>query len=640
MLVVVKVPNAVAVNLNNDLASETPSISKQPSRPPRLKSTKHLSNDHVYEIMVALINDEDHREREELMEIALQALALADGYQKVLHSSVLKTTVLQRYRTGTPQERAKYLKALDLEIRGLINSHIGHARHPSELTPQQLRRVVMSMVDLKEKIKPDGMFDKLKARLVALGNRQHSGTYGDTYAPTVSDRALSLLQAYTTAEDAEADTYDVPQAFLQATISDEHTSRYGERHVRLSKEVAAIWIQIQPEDKDKVASDGTLIIELNRFLYGFKDSPQAFYALLKGRLEAEGFTCLISDTCVFYKRSATGYIIVLAHVDDLWSTWKGDRELKQDLERALSHFGTVQAKSLDNDENYVGLKVERDRRRRIMYLSQPKHMKSIAAKFPDLDYSQSTPTPYLGGPDKFTKPPSTEEPCCSSLFLSKLMYLMYAALKTRWDLLYACTYMALRIKSATKLDMDRLDYMLVYGYNTAHYRRILNPINTLVDFYADASFATLPDGFSMGAHAFRMGRSTYSVKIQKLRPLSMSSTDAEYNILSEAGKQSEWTRNFLSEIGQEVLVPTVSYQDNKSTITLANTPTLSPRSKHAFLRYAYVKEQIQLELLQLEYCPTADMIADVLTKPMAPKQFIKAIRELGIDITLRPAGEC
>ena len=186
--------------------------------------------------------------------------------------------------------------------------------------------------------------------------------------------------------------------------------------------------------------------------------------------------------------------------------------------------------------------------------------------------------------------------------------------------------------------MARIDYMLIYGFNTAHYRRILNPIDTTVDFYADGSFATLPDGFSMGAYVFRMGRSPYSVKIQKLRPLSMSSTDAEYNVLSEAGKQSEWTRNFLSEIGREVLVPTVGHQDNKSTITLANTPTLSPRSKHAFLRYAYVKEQIQLEQLQLEYCPTADMLADVLTKPMAPKQFNEAIHELGIDTTHRLAS--
>ena len=97
-------------------------------------------------------------------------------------------------------------------------------------------------------------------------------------------------------------------------------------------------------------------------------------------------------------------------------------------------------------------------------------------------------------------------------------------------------------------------------------------------------------------------------------------------------QQSEWKRNFLSEIGWEVLVPTVGHQDNKSTITLANTPTLSPRSKHAFLRYTYVKEQKQLEQLHLEYyCPTADMLADVLTKPMAQNQFIAAIHELGID---------
>ena len=212
---------------------------------------------------------------------------------------------------------------------------------------------------------------------------------------------------------------------------------------------------------------------------------------------------------------------------------------------------------------------------------------------------------------------------------------MYAALKTRWDLLYACTYLATKSAAPTPLDMLRVHHVLVYAWKTAHYRRLLAPQrgNTTIDFYADASFATLPDGYSMGAFLFRMGNSPYYVKVSKLRPLSMSSTDAEYNILTEAAKHSEWNRNFLSEVGREVLVPTVGYQDNKSTITLANTHTHSQRSKHAFLRYAYVKEQIELGHLQLEYCPTDEMAADVLTKPMSGNLFRRGITSIGMDIS-------
>lgn len=624
-------------NLIDELRQEIPSVNAKrgdPNRPPRISSKRHLDPDHVYRAMVAIIEDEDANDRDSMLKIALFVSLYGE------YDTVLKTTLLQRYKTGTPDQRNQYHKALDIELRGLIESHIGRAMHPSELTLDELRKVVQTMLNLREKVRPDGEFDKLKARLLALGNRQKPGTFGPTYAPTVHDRALCLLQAFTTATDSDAFTYDVPVAFLQATIDAEHTDQFGKRHVKLGKEVAAAWIKIRPEDASKLADDGTLIIELDRYLYGFRDSPQAFYSLLRDRFQAAGFSCLISDVCVFYKATPTGYCIILAHVDDVWATSKGDPELKKQFEAVLGTFGEVKGKSLDKSENFVGLKVERDRKRGKMWLSQPKHLLDIRTKFPGLNYDGAGfSNPYHGGTDGFTKPAPTTDPLVDARdYLSKLMYVMYAALKTRWDILYACTYLATKSAAPQRLDMLRVDHLLVYAWKTAHYRRRLAPErgNTTIDFYADASHATLPDGYSMGAYVFRMGNSPYFVKVSKLRPLSMSSTDAEYNVLTEAVKLSEWTRNFLSEIGREVLAPTVGYQDNQSTITLANTNTQSHRSKHAFLRYAYVKEQVELGHIKLEYCPTDEMVADVLTKPMSGNLYRRGITSIGMDITAPP----
>jgi len=48
---------------------------------------------------------------------------------------------------------------------------------------------------LKEKRKPDGCFDKLKARLVAGGHMQDRSIYDDNSSPTVSWTSVSLILA-------------------------------------------------------------------------------------------------------------------------------------------------------------------------------------------------------------------------------------------------------------------------------------------------------------------------------------------------------------------------------------------------------------------------------------------------------------
>ena len=129
----------------------------------------------------------------------------------------------------------------------------------------------------------------------------------------------------------------------------------------------------------------------------------------------------------------------------------------------------MKGKSLDKSENFVGLKVERDRRRGKMWLSQPKHLSAIRSKFPGLDYDGAGySNPYYGGPEAFTKPsptPADDVPVDAQEYLSKLMYVMYAALTTRWDLLYACTYLAMKSSAPLRIDMLRVNHLTTRGLN-------------------------------------------------------------------------------------------------------------------------------------------------------------------------------
>ena len=61
--------------------------------------------------------------------------------------------------------------------------------------------------------------------------------------------------------------------------------------------------------------------------------------------------------------------------------------------------------------------------------------------------------------------------------------------------------------------------------------------------------------------------------------------------------------------------------DNKSAIDLANNPVSYGRRKHIERRFHFLRDQVNKEKLELEYCNTEIQLADILTKPMAKARF-------------------
>ena len=90
----------------------------------------------------------------------------------------------------------------------------GKNMHPvslKSLTMRQRRSIIRSCMFLKEKFLPTGDFEKLKSRLVALGNMQDESLYSEeeTSSPTVSLLAVYTLAAVGKSEKRVFKTLDV-----------------------------------------------------------------------------------------------------------------------------------------------------------------------------------------------------------------------------------------------------------------------------------------------------------------------------------------------------------------------------------------------------------------------------------------------
>jgi len=129
---------------------------------------------------------------------------------------------------------------------------------------------------------------------------------------------------------------------------------------------------------------------------------------------------------------------------------------------------------------------------------------------------------------------------------------------------------------------------------------------------------------------------THSVSTkQKLN--TTSSTEAELVAIDDVMGQILWTHHFLA--AQWEFVPTTTiYQDNKSTIVLAeNGRTSSSKTmRHLSVSYYFVTDQIKKGHVKVAFYPMQNMLADFFMKPLQGALFV----HMQEKIFILPASIC
>jgi len=110
------------------------------------------------------------------------------------------------------------------------------------------------------------------------------------------------------------------------------------------------------------------------------------------------------------------------------------------------------------------------------------------------------------------------------------------------------------------------------------------------------------------------GAVSWSSKQQEL--IVLSTTEGEYVAATHAAKEALWLRSFISEVFGSNLESTTLFSDNQSAIALSRDHQYHARTKHIDIRYHFIRWVIDNGSIRLIYCPTEDMIADTLTKPL------------------------
>ncbi len=448
-----------------------------------------------------------------------------------------------------------------------------------------------------------------KARWVVKGFRQQYGIdYDQTFASVVKPMAYRVLFALAAHYDMEIDQLDVKTAFLHGDVD-------GDVYVNL------------PNGYGGENDNAGQVCKLNKALYGLKQSPRLWSEKLSAYL-ADGLELhpLHADSSVFISEEGLdGPIVVKA-------------ELKKEFEMTESPL-----------THYLGIKVERDRVKRTIKLSQPGYIDKILSRFHTTTAKHSR-VPMKEGVTLIPEDAESTEKARSeySAMIGSIMFLM---VQTRPDIAQATSTLARFAKNPGRTHEEAAKVVLRYLQGSRD-RGItygggaedpLRPVG-----YSDADWAGNRSGRrSTSAYVFMLNGGTITW-MSKLQPtVALSSTESEYQALTQAAKEATWLRLLLTELSIEIQGSDINVEsgkkcfqdiimdlrgDNQSAIALSHNPVLHTRTKHIDIQHHYIRDEVLGERIKLTYVPTEEMVADGLTKPLGPvkfEEFLKQLRMLG-----------
>src|ERR1700753_3563211 len=424
----------------------------------------------------------------------------------------------------------------------------------------------------------DGTIDRYKARLVAKGFSQRPGfDFGETYASTVKWATLRAILAYAALEDLDIESIDISSAFLNGEMDSE------------------IYMQ-QPEGFPQGSPDQ--VLRLVKSIYGMKQSPRLWHQKLDQVLRTLGFVKIKSDGSVWVFQRDGIRVIVPVYVDDMTLVSRSKSKLAE-LKGGLRKY--FKLRDLGPIEFLLGVKVERDRSKRSLHLSQHQYTLDILTRF-GFDSCSPVSTPINPGiklsQDQCPKTADDVDAMHSVPYSHAVGSLMYLAISTRPDIAYAVGVLSRFSSNPGKEHWAAVKHLFCYLKGTLDYKLSYSPdpsSTSLFTTFSDADHGGCKDtGRSTGAYVVKMGKGavSWSSKLQSI--VAKSTTEAEYVAANSAGSEICWLRNLFTELGLNFSsTSSPLFIDNQSAIAVAKNPEHHGRMKHLELKYYWLRDKVE-----------------------------------------------
>ena len=502
-----------------------------------------------------------------------------------------------------PRERKLWMAGAEEEMKSLKRHEVWEL---ADLPPG--KKAISCKWVFKGKTDGDGKVTTYKARLVAKGFSQRYGEdFDETFAPVVKHETIRVLFAIAAQNGMHVRQLDVKSAYLN-----------GELEETIFMEQPEGFIQQGQEDK---------VLRLKKSLYGLKQSARVWNKTAANILKKLGFSPGNSDACLYTRKEKSGSMTyILLYVDDLLVAGESSEITATVSKQLQEHFLT---KDMGEVSHYLGIQVEREADGSFLFNQRAK----IAKLLRDYDLSEPKPaaTPMETG---FLAAPLEE----SSLLKNNHGYrqlmgsLLYLATVSRPDIMIAVGLPCRRVEKPTQNDWNAAKRVLRYlAYTIDKKLRLPSDGDNYLVGYVDADWAgDRTDRKSTSGYVFLLGNAVVAWCSRKQVAVATSSTEAEYIAASIASKELLWFKMLLSDMKIPVVKPLVMYEDNQASISLISGNN-GARTKHIDVCHLQIRDLKEKKIIDVQYCPSTEMLADIFTKPLAKEPFEGFVKSLGLQ---------
>lgn len=188
------------------------------------------------------------------------------------------------------------------------------------------------------------------------------------------------------------------------------------------------------------------------------------------------------------------------------------------------------------------------------------------------------------------------------------------------------------MQNPTELHDKALLHTLNYVATTAGQGILLKGSDKLtLKAYSDSDWgACIDTRRSVTGYIILFGDSPVSWKSKKQSTVSKSSSEAEYRAMAAVASEITWLVRLLEELGVTNLRPVTLECDNKSALHIAHNPVFHSRTKHIDIDCHFTREKVMEGLIELQYLPTTQQLADVLTKIIPSTKLQPILSKLGM----------
>ena len=134
--------------------------------------------------------------------------------------------------------------------------------------------------------------------------------------------------------------------------------------------------------------------------------------------------------------------------------------------------------------------------------------------------------------------------------------------------------------------------------------------------YTDADSSMAKDRHTIMGYAFLINGGTISWSFKWQEVISLSTTESEYVVAAHGCKEVLWLCSLILEVFGALQEPTTLFSNNQVAIELMCNHQYYAWTKHINVWYHWICWVIEQGAIKMIYCPTDDMVADILTKAL------------------------